>query len=385
MTPLLLLPMGLLALTAVVAPLILHIARRQQERLTMFAALRWLDPRPKPRSRLRFDEWPLLIARLVLLALVALWLARPALEGAGGPFAYVAVAPGADLAQAQAIAGKTPLHWLAPGYPEASPEPTVVAPPAGDTASLIRQLDAELPKGATLTIVAPQVIQGVDAERLKLSRKVDWRVVPGAMPAPARPAAAPPVLSIRTDAAHAGGARYLRAAAEAWVENGRAVEIGALDAALPPDGQALAWLGAGALPQTLTDWIKRGGVVLAAHDAVWPEGVEPSVLWRDEAGAPLATGAAMGQGRLIRLSRPLTPAETPQLLDAAFPTQLRDLLQGALAAPTGVAAADYRPATGGATYPQPPLELRPWLAALIGLVLLVERWLATRRRRAVAP
>lgn len=385
MTPLLLLPMGLFALAALAAPLILHIARRQQERLTVFAALRWLDPRPKPRSRLRFDEWPLLIARLVLLALVALWLARPALEGAGGPSAYVAVAPGADLVQAQTIAGKTPMHWLAPGYPAASPEPTVMAPPGADTASLIRQLDAELPKGATLTIVTPQVIQGVDAERPKLSRKIDWRVVPGAMPTPVTAAANPPVLTIRTDAAHAGGARYLRAAAEAWVENGRAVEVGALDAALPRDDQALAWLGGGALPQAVTAWVERGGVALAAHDTVWPQGVEPSVLWRDEAGAPLATGAAIGQGRLIRLSRPLTPAETPLLLDAAFPTQLRDLLQGPAPAPSAVAAADYRPTTGGLSYPQPPLELRPWLAVLIGLILLVERYLATRRRRAVAP
>jgi len=384
MTPLLLLPMGLLALAALAAPPILHIARRQQERLTVFAALRWLDPRPKPRSRLRFDEWPLLIARLVLLALVALWLARPVLEGAGGPSAYVAVAPGADLTQAQAIAGRTPMHWLAPGYPEATPK-TTVAPPGGDTASLIRQLDAELPRGATLTVVTPQVIQGVDAERLKLSRKVDWRVVAGAMPTPDHAVAQPPVVTIRTDAAHASGARYLRAAGEAWVEDGRPVEVRALDGALPPDGQALAWLGAGALPQTVTTWIERGGVVLAAHDAVWPEGIEPSVLWRDETGAALASGAAMGQGRLIRLSRPLTPAETPELLDAGFPTQLRDLLQGPVAAPTGVVAADYQLMTGGASYSRPPLELRPWLAVLIGVLLLIERWLATRRRRAVAP
>ncbi|RZJ93590.1 MAG: hypothetical protein EON88_14590 [Brevundimonas sp.] len=385
MTPLLLLPMGLLALAALAAPLILHIARRQQERLTVFAALRWLDPRPKPRSRLRFDEWPLLVARLVLLALVALWLARPALEGAGGPSAYIAVAPGADLTQARSIAREAPLHWLAPGFPELEAGATVAAPAVGQTASLIRQLDAELPKGATLTIVTPPVIQGVDAERLRLSRKVDWRVVPGVMPTPERPAVPPPILNIRTDAAHASGARYLRAAAEAWVEDSRSVGVGALDSALPPDGQALALLCPGVVPEAVTDWVERGGVALVAYDAVWPAGLQPSVLWRDETGAALATGAAMGRGRLIRLSRSLTPADMPVLLDAAFPTQLRDLLQGPIQAPTGVAATDYRPATGGPSYSQPPLEMRPWLAVLIGLVLLVERYLATRRRRTVAP
>ena len=48
MTATLLAPAGLLALAALAAPLLIHLAKRTQQRPTDFAALRWL--RPKPRS-----------------------------------------------------------------------------------------------------------------------------------------------------------------------------------------------------------------------------------------------------------------------------------------------------------------------------------------------
>jgi len=53
--------------------------------------------------------------------------------------------------------------------------------------------------------------------------------------------------------------------------------------------------------------------------------------------------------------------------------------------PARVRAVDHAPLTGVAPYPQPPLDLRPWLALLIGLTFFAERWLATNPRRAVAP
>ena len=76
-----LLPAGLAALAALVVPLLLHLARRHEQTPTDFAALRWLRQKPKPRHRIRFDEWPLLLLRLLLLALLSLWLARPVLSG----------------------------------------------------------------------------------------------------------------------------------------------------------------------------------------------------------------------------------------------------------------------------------------------------------------
>ena len=78
MTVLWLFPAGLAALAALLLPLLIHLARRDQQQLIDFAALRWLAAKPRPRHRIRFDEWPLLLVRLLLLALLAGLLARPA-------------------------------------------------------------------------------------------------------------------------------------------------------------------------------------------------------------------------------------------------------------------------------------------------------------------
>ena len=383
MTPALLLPMALAALTALAIPLILHIARRSEEQPTIFAALRWLRQKPKPRARLRLDEWPLLIARLILLTLVAFWLAKPVLFGAGGDRAYVAVAPGVDRARAEAIAGETPAHWLAPRFPPLSEAPPTGAAPL---ASLIRQLDSELPEGARLTVVTPAVISGADADRLRVSRRIDWQVVAGETAAPETATPATEALTILYDPEHAAAVRYLRAAGAAWAAPGQAaaVEVGSLDQPLPTRERVLVWMGGGTLPETLLRWVRDGGRALVASDATIPEGPRVGV-WGDALGQPLAEAMPWGAGRMIRLTRPLTPAQTPELLDGAFPSQLRTLVAAPPPAPTRVEARAYAPLVERAPWRLPPMDLQPWLAVLVAGVLLVERWLATSRRRGVAP
>jgi len=383
MTPALLLPLGLAALAALIIPLVIHIARRSEQLPTDFAALRWLRQKPRPRSRLRFDEWPLLILRLVLLALVALWFARPVLFGAGDKTAWIAVVPGADAAQARTLVGEGRGHWLASGFPDLkTPRPTSSAP----VASLIRQLDAQLPPGAPLTVVTPQVLQGADAERPRLSRPVTWRVVSGSMAARQPTPAVVPPLSIRTDADHAPGARYLQAAALSWQTAGRPAdaESAALDAALPKADRHLIRLGAGTLPPAVVQWVEAGGTALVSSDAAVPGGPRATV-WRDALDRPLIEAQALGAGRLLRFTRPLTPSETPELLQADFPLQLKAALTGPAVQPARVAATDYAPLTGGRAFDPEPLDLKPWLAVLIGLLLLGERWLATRRSRGAIP
>ena len=389
MTPGLLLPMALMALAAVLVPLVIHIARRSEDKPVDFAALRWLRRKPRPRSRLRFDEKLLLASRLLLLALLALWLARPVLFGAESKTAYVAVAPGADVAQAGQVEGApvadyARAHWLAPGFPALKEDrPDAAAP----LASLLRQLDADLPAGAPLIVVVPQVIDGADAERPRLSRRVDWRVVPGAAPAvPTTPAPVPP-LSVRHAEGRTGGLRYLRAAALAWQPTGRDADLeeGGLDAALPPVTRRLVWLGEGSPSPALLRWVEGGGTVLAGSEMLFSEDVERVVVWRDALGRPLVEAAPMGSGRLMRFTRPLTPAAMPELLEADFPIHLRAVIDPPARAPTRVDAADYGPATGARHVDSAPRDLRPWLAVLIGLVLLLERWLATRRKRGVSP
>jgi hypothetical protein len=196
-----------------------------------------------------------------------------------------------------------------------------------------------------------------------------------------------PSIAIRADAGHAAGVRYLNAAALAWQPAGKPADVdsGPLTAPLPPTDKTLFWMSAGSLPEALQGWIAQGGQAIVASDAVLPQGAMPAPLWQDDLARPLLEAMRIGKGRLLRFTRPLQPAQMPQLLEADFPVRLRALIQPPTVAPQRADAAAYAPLTGGRSYPQPPAELRPWLALLIAALLLVERWFATRRKRAIAP
>ncbi len=387
MSPALLFPAALAALAALIVPLLIHLARRSEQRPTEFAALRWLRQKPKPRHRIRFDEWPLLWLRLLLLALLALWLARPVLFDSADETQWIAVLPGVDVPQVEASMGdaEARVRWLAPGFPKLEEKP-----PAGELpfASLLRQLDAELPATVALTVVVPEQLQGADAQRPQLSRAVQWKVVPGAMPAPKSGAVVAPVLTVRHALERADAVRYLRAAALAWQPSSTAstgFSSAPVGQPLPADSRTLVWLAPGPLPAGVIGWIERGGTALLDVDTVFKFPATNSVYWRDAVGAALVEGAALGKGRVLRFTRPFNTAAMPQLLEPDFPRQLREVLQATVPAPWRVMARDYSPVTGGASYPQPPRDLQPWLALLIVLLLLAERWLATRRSRGVAP
>ncbi|HSR65933.1 MAG TPA: BatA domain-containing protein, partial [Xanthomonadaceae bacterium] len=148
----LLFPLGLAALAALALPLLLHLARRSEARITGFAALRWLRADPRPRRKRRFDERMLMGARLLLLAAFALLLAMPVLRGAPDRTPWVVAAPGVPASAARAAAGsrRARLHWLAPGFPALdAPPPRDAAP----LASLLRELDSTLPPGTPLTVL----------------------------------------------------------------------------------------------------------------------------------------------------------------------------------------------------------------------------------------
>ena len=385
-----LIPAALAALGALLIPLAIHLARRSEQRPTAFAALRWLRQKPKPRHRIRFDEWPLLIVRLLLVALMALLLARPVLHGGQSHAPYVAVAPGVDLAKARAALGSPQArwHWLAAGFPEVEAMQDAAN---ASLPSLLRELDANLPEEVALTVFVPERIDHADGRRIVLSRKVDWRVVPGAMPADAaRKASAAPALIVRHAADRATAARYLRAASLAWQPTGSnsKVDSASTDQPLPSDAKQVAWLAAGDVPTNVRDWARNGGTLLldvGAHLPLTAEVPAWATLWRDEAGSALIEGAAYGHGRVLRFTRTLTPQAMPQLLDATFPQYLRDALEPPAASPSRVLSGEHDPLTGGPTFPISPRDLQPWLALLIALVFLLERWLATSSRRAVAP
>ncbi|MDH5832563.1 BatA domain-containing protein [Luteimonas kalidii] len=384
----LLLPAALAALAALTLPLLVHLARRQQQRPTVFAALRWLRAQPRPRRRVRFDEWWLLAVRLLLVALLALLLARPALLGVEDAGPRLLVMPGVDeaavrQARAQADDG-VDARWLAPGFPTLD---TPAPAGASASASLLREFDAGLPAAAPLQVLVPEALDGADAARLRLVRPVDWQVVGGGslQDEPAR--IAPPVVAIRHDAAHREDVRFLRAAVQAWHEGEVSLDVDASEedpAPVPPDTHVLAWLRADPLPAAIVDWIGQGGQVLLSADATRPAKTSTAAIaWRDDAGAPLLTASSLGAGRVLQFVHPLQPAAMPALVEPAFAARLRELLQPPVA-PTRVAALDYAPDTGAIATPAPARELHAWLALAIALLALLERWLATSGRRRAA-
>lgn len=381
MSPTLLFPAGLAALAAVLIPLVIHIARRTESRTVDFAALAWLEERPKPRRRLRLDELWLLATRLLLLTLVALWLAQPVLWGVADRRPVVAIAPGLDPASVETPEGARRV-WLAPDFPEVGAGPT----PSGEgTISLIRQLDAELAPETPLDIILPAVLNDADSQRPVLSREVGWRTAEPPRQATLE-APEPPALTVRYGPDGEAAVQYFRAAAIAWAEPGAepALDTGSMDRPLPRDARHLVWLGASAPPEALVDWIRKGGTAVLAEGARVPLDIAPRPVWTDHEGQPIATLGRLGQGRVLQLTRALTPEATPQLLEPDFPDRLAELLAPA-AEPSRVVAADHAPLTGAAAWPQAPLDVRPWLALLIALVFVGERWLATRRARGPAP
>ncbi|WP_343684718.1 BatA domain-containing protein [Asticcacaulis sp.] len=376
--PALLFPLGLAALLAVAVPLVIHLMRRDELRPVVFAALRWLDPRPKPRQRIRFSEWPLLWVRLLLIAVLGLLLARPVLTAPLSDKPYVAVVPGADPKAAQQAAGEdAEAHWLTAGFPRLSDTPGAV----GEVSSRLRQLDAQLPQGVKLTVVVPQTLQGVDAERPILSRTVDWRIVAGAMPAAQPVATKLPVLSLRYAPDRAADVRWFRAVSAAWQTP---FEAAGADAALPPKDRVLVWLGSSDVPPAVRARVNSGGTVLVGAQTVWPASSQWRVVWRDATGTPLMEAQGEGRGQWLRLARPLGPAVFPELLEPTFPDQLAAVLSPP-PSPARVEARDLIPVMGRSILTRPSEDLTPWLALLAAVLFGVERLLATAARRRAAP
>jgi len=387
MSAALLAPLGLAALAALLLPLLIHLARRDTQQPIDFAALRWLEPRPKPHRRPRLDEWALLAARMVLLTLLALALARPVIWGERGARTWLLVAPGVDPAAAKAQAPKgARTLWLAPGFPDlARPIPVGASP----ISSLLREIDAALPRGASLTVVVPAVLEGVDAERPRLSRAVDWRVLPGATPAAApRPSPAlAPKLVLRAAPGFESGARYLRAAAAAWSPSpsASAPDVGPLSEALPDAAPAIAWLAPGPLPAAVRDRLVRGAVVLLPAEAAIA-GLGPATpLWRGAQGQLLVEGGSLGHGRWLRFAGPLASETMPELLQPDFPARLAGLLADPPPPPARVEARDDHPLLGARAGSAPAQDLTPLVAIVVAALFALERWLATRLQRAPTP
>ncbi|WP_406846291.1 BatA domain-containing protein [Stenotrophomonas lacuserhaii] len=378
----LLFPLGLLALVSLLVPLLMHLARRQHEVPLDFAALRWLQARVRPRSRVRIDEWLLLVLRLLLLAALALLLAQPVLQGGTADVRPVTVvAPGLDGAALRGADNQGDWRWLAPGFPPLQQSP---AASTAAFASLLRELDQTLPAGTPLVVHLPDPLPGLDGERIRLSRSVQWRPQPLPLTAAGTVPEAPRL--------HAGGngdpaaLRVLDALQRAWTGSPLAVATDDV----PADGRIGVWLAAAPLPPAWQAWVAEGGSVLRVAtpqpgSADTGTATSPWLpVLRDAQGALLLEQRRVGRGRLLRFPAALSTAAFPAVAEDDFPRHLRDVLMPPAVPALGMAA-DQVPLTGAPAPLPRPRDLAPWMLLAIVLLFALERWLATSARRRSTP
>lgn len=376
-----LLPAGLLAVASLLLPLLIHLARRPQHRVIDFAAMRWLVQGERPRRRLRFEDLPLLLSRLALLALLALLLAEPILRGDWrAPRHWVLIDPALEQTRAVAEVSdpEARLRRLVPGFPALDSKPALT----GDAslASLLREFDDGIADADRLTVVVPERVHGLDAQRLALRHAVDWHILRSESPTRVEPSAAVPVKVALRHAAHESDAlRYLRAVATVWQESpGTAwsVSEGTLDVPIDADTQWLIWLDA-PVPDPVLSWVKRGGRVLVNSEAP----ANATAIWRNAQGEVIASGQRHGAGRVIYLLPRLSPQDFAQVLDADFPERVKFLLAGGAQDPGSDYAQNARPLQSAE--PGKPLRtaLDRLLMILVAGTFLLERVLASRRRK----
>lgn len=376
-------PAGFFALSALILPLLIHLRRHTVSQRIDFAALRWLKAAAHRQRQFRVQEWPLLLMRLLLLVLLAALLARPALTGALDTEPRVVIVPGIPALAARQALGTPPAQWLwlAPGFPpvDTNPSPPMQQP----VASLLRELDATLPSGTPLTVVVPGIIDGLDAQRLQLSRQVQWKVVTQSPPAPSTKVAPPPRMAVRHDTDGTAGMNYLRAVARAW-DNSEHFDGGDDSQPFAANDELRVWLSAKSVPPALQHWASAGGQLLVDARTPLPQGAIRTPRWRDDDGRVVFEQVDSSQGRWWRWATALQASAMPALLEADFPARLQAQLQPP-PTPKRALASAVQPLAGAAPYPQSPRELSHWLLAVIAATFLAERWLAGRARNGVRP
>lgn len=364
------LPAMLWALAALALPLLLHLVRRERQKRTVFAALAWLDPKQRPRRRLRFRDWLLLVLRLLIVAALALWLAGLRREDPPAPARMTLVHPALP---APAAADDGSIRWWAAGFP---PVAEAAPPPPADPASLLREFDAGLPAETTLAVQAPAWLDGLDAAPIRLSRAVQWFVSDQAPATAPHAGSSAPVLSIRANAEDPA-LPWLRAVQAAWrvgTEAASAPDLAAPGTAPPPHDDVLAWTSSGMPDDATLAWAADGGTLLLDHAAPWPLAREPVPM--DAEG--WLQGAGHGNGRVVQWRLPLEAATLPALLDPGFPQALRHKL----APPPAPARADAEtvaPRTGAAAPRPAPLPLDTPLAIIVLSLFALERLLSLGR------
>lgn len=389
------LPAALFGLLAVLLPILLHLRRQTRPRRVAFAALRWLRASQRPRQQLRLQERWLLLLRLLLLVLLAVGLAQPLLRGVNDTTPRVLLSPALEVSRGQASVSvaNARWHWLSPGFPDIAEESRLSKPRADHAvASLLREAASRWPHAETLTVIVPETVSGLDGERIRLGRAIDWQV---RVPAPEKKAAVPaphkpgPALVIRYGSGRNAALPYLRAAMQAWQASqtpepaGPDWDIAASDQAIATDARQLVWLVPGPMPTWLEPWVARGGVAIVDAETTLPAAEKWRPVWRDANGRVWARARDQGQGRLVQLQQAMTPDAWPLLREPEFASQFRALLEGAPVLPQHAMADAVTPLSHGPVFAEPARALSDWFWLAAGLVFAGERLLASSPKRRV--
>ncbi len=357
-------PLWLAALAALVIPLALHLWSRRPRQVIRVGTLRHLGEVPPARARsTRLSEPLLLLLRLLILAAIVLALAGPRIRGAtlGRPARLLLVDPAhhADPLLDSLNAARAVVRLLSPGLPERrlplDPADAAVEPlPLWDA---LRQADPLVADGGTLDIYARPRAARLGAVRPALRSTVRWH-------APAAAATRRWLVSLTTlpgDSAEA----LLGAGNAAGVEYSR---LRAPDPGMLP--LAAGRTPAPAIPRRLhvpgADSSRRLALAIRAVNEELGQRVTLAAIGDTTLDLPphLLSAEALADSLLARWPW------RPELADTADPREV----SLATVLPRAAAAASVAP-----------LEIRTReLLFLAALLLLLERWLASRPRRRAA-
>ena len=170
-------PGALWALLALAVPLALHLRRRRVGRTIPVGSIRDLEPLPTAERRgLRLRDRRLLALRALIVALVAMLLARPVLDRSAPDTTPLALV---DSAASPALVDS--LRGVA----------TVSVEPLDDPWRRVQEVDDSLPTGVPLIVAASNSSDHYSGPRPTVARRIDWISV--GTPPPRRAAKAPSI------------------------------------------------------------------------------------------------------------------------------------------------------------------------------------------------
>jgi len=406
-------PLGLLALGALLAPILIHLTRSPRS-VVRLGSLRFLEEQSRRVRSLRWHEWLLLALRCALLAALALLLGGLRWQpSTPAPARWLLRMPGAEFdAPARAEWDRLRAEGfeerlLAPGFPVAAGSDGVNAGEV-DAWSLLREADLFLPAGSRAVVFGPTwATQFLGARPVLSHVETQWHVAPGAAPMLSR--AKPVRVSLVAAADRADDGRYLRAALQAIgaTTHGAVVIVDEAPdwifqlggAGLPATWAERIERGAhlvtdapnAAKPQTVARWFDAGANLVRVRQRVAVEKGVPRLA--DSAGEPLLTEERQGAGVHWRLAMRFHPDWSDWTLGSAFPEWWRSQLGPSHAEPASLAPEQAAPGLLAAEKPGPAAlsafgrsDLRRWCWLVAAGIILLERGLSfsAKNRRAAA-